>query len=254
MKYRMLFDYHTHTTFSHGFTKNKPHGKGTIEENIKVAVEKGLAAVAISDHGPGHVTYGIRPGDLVLIRNEIERLKPLYPDIKIYLSVEANINSRDNNLDIPTLDFDRFDFVMAGYHFAARHCYGISNYMMDRGFLATEKRKKTAVIRNTDMILECLHKNDIKMLTHPGDKALVDMAEVAKACSDTNTLMEISTYHAHLTVDEIKIAAKTDVRFAISSDAHRPQFIGSFSGGLKRAMEAGIDIKRIVNIEEIRGE
>ena len=37
MKYRMLFDYHTHTTFSHGFTKNKPHGKGTIEENIKVA-------------------------------------------------------------------------------------------------------------------------------------------------------------------------------------------------------------------------
>ena len=51
--YRMTFDYHTHTTFS--------HGKGSIEDNVKVAAEKGLKAVSISDHGPGHIFYGLSP-------------------------------------------------------------------------------------------------------------------------------------------------------------------------------------------------
>ena len=44
-EYKMLFDYHTHTTFS--------HGKGSIEDNVKEAVKKGLKAIAITDHGPG---------------------------------------------------------------------------------------------------------------------------------------------------------------------------------------------------------
>ena len=32
-KYRMIWDYHTHTIFSHGI--------GTIEDNVKIAIEKG---------------------------------------------------------------------------------------------------------------------------------------------------------------------------------------------------------------------
>ncbi|MBF1138496.1 MAG: PHP domain-containing protein [[Eubacterium] sulci] len=51
-QYRMTFDYHTHTTFS--------HGTGSIEDNVKVAISKGLKALAISDHGPGHLTYGVK--------------------------------------------------------------------------------------------------------------------------------------------------------------------------------------------------
>ena len=38
--YRMVFDYHTHTTYSHGFIK--PHGKGTVEENVQAAIARGL--------------------------------------------------------------------------------------------------------------------------------------------------------------------------------------------------------------------
>ena len=46
--HEMIFDYHTHTVFS--------HGKGTIEDNVKAAIDAGLKAVAISDHGPGHLS------------------------------------------------------------------------------------------------------------------------------------------------------------------------------------------------------
>ena len=56
-------------------------------------------------------------------------------------------------------------------------------------------------------------------------------------------------------MEEIKIAAEVeDVKFIISSDAHSPQRIGDFEGGLARAIEAGLDIKRIVNIREKRAE
>ena len=44
---RLKFDWHTHTVYS--------HGKGTIEDNVKVAIEKNLTSIAITDHGPGHV-------------------------------------------------------------------------------------------------------------------------------------------------------------------------------------------------------
>ena len=58
--YRLKYDFHTHTVFS--------HGKGTIEQNVMRAREIGLAAIAISDHGPGHMTYGIKRSDIGKMR------------------------------------------------------------------------------------------------------------------------------------------------------------------------------------------
>ena len=64
--------------------------------------------------------------------------------------------------------------------------------------------------------------------------------------------MEINTWHGHMTVEEIKIAAQVeDVKFIISSDAHTPDRVGDYKEGIERAAEAGLDLKRIVNIEEI---
>jgi len=80
-QYRMIYDHHTHTTFS--------HGKGSIEDNVKVAVQKGLKSIAITDHGPGHLTYGIDRNKIKVMREEVERLKLVYPQIEILLGVEA---------------------------------------------------------------------------------------------------------------------------------------------------------------------
>ena len=45
-------DYHTHTLYS--------HGKGTIQQNVEAAQRKGLKEIAITDHGPGHILYGVK--------------------------------------------------------------------------------------------------------------------------------------------------------------------------------------------------
>lgn len=251
MKYAMIFDYHIHSTYSHGVTPWTPHGKGTIEQDAKAAAGKGLSAIAISDHGPGHLTYGIRLRDLPKLRAEIEQAKRLVPELEIYLSAEANIRSGERSLDISPEQAKSFDFLIGGYHLAVRHAFTVSNYFFQRGYFANQTNIRKATVRNTDMIIRALFENNLRILTHPGDKAPVDMLAVAEACAQTDTWMEISNYHSNLTVEEMKVAARTSAQFVISSDAHRPERIGGFEKGLKRSMEAGLDPARIVNIREI---
>lgn len=238
--YRLKYDYHTHTTFS--------HGKGSIEDNVKVAISKGLKEIAISDHGPGHLNYGVKRSDFPVMRREVDRLNEKYPQIKIYLSVEANILSRFPYIDVNEEEKKLFDFVNAGYHYGILHGYCVRNWMTKRHLMPG---KGSLMVKNTDMTIKALYNNDIKILTHPGDKGPFDIAEIAKACADTDTLMEINMKHPHLTTEEIEIAAKEDVRFIISSDAHVPDRVGIYEGGLMRAFKAGLDPKRIVNIERI---
>ena len=45
--------------------------------------------------------------------------------------------------------------------------------------------------------------------------------------------------------------AKENVKFIISSDAHSPERVGTYEGGLLRAFRAGLDPERIVNIKRI---
>lgn len=240
-RYRMIWDYHTHTVFS--------HGKGSIEDNVKTAIEKGLSSIAISDHGPGHLTYGVKRKNFHVMRNIIEKLNKKYSEITVFMSVEANIVNRGNNIDVTETEKTLFDFIHAGYHFGVRGGYMLRNWLWSHGLgKCFEKSLKK---KNTEMMLSALHKNKIMILTHPGDKAPIDLEQIAEACESTGTLMEINPWHGHLTVDELVFCSKYHVKFVISSDAHKPENVGSFERGLDMAFEAGIDVDRIVNVEEI---
>ncbi len=239
----LLFDYHTHTIYS--------HGKGTIEDNVREAVNKGLKGIAITDHGPGHITYGVRRKKFEIMRSEIENLKKKYTDIEIKLGIEANIIHSNGQIDVSKEELQYFDIVLAGYHygvfgkqFIRSGAIHLSNFMTTRTGRMIKKLKKT----NTEAIVKALYNHNIYILTHPGSKGYVDIREIAKACADNHTLMEINNSHRHLTVEEIKEAAQEDVSFIIDSDAHSPEKVGGYEAGLKRAQDAGLPLERIVNI------
>ena len=238
----MTFDYHTHTTFS--------HGKGSIEDNVKVAISKGLKALAISDHGPGHLTYGVKRSALPVMRAEIDRLKEVYPEIDLYLSVEANVLNCGNHVDVNAEDLKYLDFLHAGYHYGVLHGYCINNWL-DFRKAYPESWGKKMLVKNTDMCVKCIYENDLKIFTHPGDKGRFDIAEIAKACEDKGTWLEINMKHPFLDYEGIKTASKYDVSFVTSRDAHRPENVGLYEGGLGRAYIARLDFDRIVNIEHI---
>lgn len=238
--YEMVYDLHTHTKYS--------HGKGTVEDNVWVAIDKNLEYIAISDHGPGHLFYGMNRNDFVNLRNDIEKMNVKYPKTNVRMSIEANTVYKDNALDIRPEEFEEFDFIIAGFHFGLYGCGSVSNWLWSHGIKVGEESLKK---KNTEMIIKALRENDLAILTHPGDKGPFDIEQIAQVCAETDTLMEINCRHGHLTTEEIEIAAKIpDVKFIISSDAHTPDAVGTFKPGLQRALDAGLDISRIVNIRK----
>lgn len=241
---RMRFDWHTHTVYS--------HGKGSIEDNVMRARELGLESIAITDHGPGHFGYGFRRRDIPKMRAEIDALNAKYDDIKVYMSVEANIINTSGMLDVRPEEFELYDLVIAGYHFGTLGENPAASLLLHgRNLIGKRIHYPDSLVElNTKMVVESLKKNKITTLTHPGDKGKVDLDRVFKACEDTGTYLEISDRHRQLTVEEIRMAMKYDVKFILGSDAHLPHMVGSCVRSLERVRESGLEPERIVNYGE----
>jgi len=242
-KYSLLSDPHTHTVFS--------HGTGTVRDNVLAARERGIYRIGIADHGPGHIGFGVPRKKLREEREEVFALREEFPDMIIFFSVEANILG-GGKLDIRPEEYDFFDFICAGWHYGA--VLGVSpggllaaaeNFARSTASRATARQLR----RNTDAIVCALEANPVKILAHPGDKAPVDLLEIAVACARTDTLVEINTSHMSLTADDLRTMALADVRFIISSDAHSPDRVGDFLPGVRLVLDAGIDPASVVNLK-----
>lgn len=235
--YRLKYDLHTHTKYS--------HGSGSILDNATVAHAKRMHMIGIADHGPGHMFYGIKMSKVEQMRKDVEEAHRLFPKLEVKLSVEANIVSPSGKLDISDEEKKLFDYIIAGYHYGAFGENPIQGFKMCLGSKFRVFSDKTY---NTDVIVRALYENDIKLLTHPGDKIEVDIKEISKACAERGTLMEINNHHNGLSITDLDIASNYNVYFVISSDAHTPQDVGTFKTALYRANQIGLPLERIINL------
>ena len=242
--YILESDLHTHTIYS--------HGKGTIEDNVLAAREKGITKLGITDHGPAHVTYGLDRNKYAEIREEINMFNNLFPEMEILFGIEANILGAEGRIDVKSKELSLFDYVCAGYHYGSiggGTFKGLVNWAHNY-FARTHQRATKAQIRyNTATIVAALEKYPIKFLTHPGDKAPVDLLEIAAVCAKVGTLIEINTWHESLSVEDIKMMMIADIKFIVSSDAHTPDRVGDYFGAIDLLLDAGVDMDRVVNIK-----
>jgi putative hydrolase len=246
MEMTLRADYHIHSVYS----KNR-HGKSTIEEIVKKAIELGLEEIAITDHGPKHYMYGIKRSRITEAKNEIVELRKKFPQIKILFGAEANILNYEGDIDIDEELYKIYDIVLCGYHIAVtfKSFNDFFNFLV-MNFLSKLSHRLSSRMaeKNTDAVVNALDKNRVDILTHPGDKINVNISRIAEAAERNGTVLEISNSHGHLNSEEIKIAAGYDVKFAINSDAHIKDKVGGFGTGLKAALDAGLDLKRIINL------
>ncbi len=240
---KLISDYHMHSKFS-GDCHNE------IEDIFKAAQRRGLKEIAITDHGPKHDGYGIKAEAYPMIRQEIDALRPKYPDIKVMLGLEANILGKNGEIDLFPDMKPHNEWLNAGYHFGSNLKHDLGIHFLNFASRFSPKAYKKVKKINTQTMVKAMYKNSIHMITHPGDKGPVDIEAVAKAAAETDTILEINNKHGHLTVEEIKICLKYDVKFAICSDAHKIEDIGNVDEAMRRAVEAGIPISRIVNVVE----
>ena len=229
----IAFDLHTHTTMS--------HGRGTPEENVLFALRQGLSKIAITDHGPAHLSYSIH--NLQAYLAEISRLKAAYAGkIEILCGVELNLTSLAGETDLPRELAARFDVQILGYHKLVR----MTDFRSQAHF-AFRAQSNAACDANT-AALEAAITPAITILAHPGQSICVDKTRLATRCAKTGTLFELNSSHGGISACELKQLASTGVRFIVSSDAHRPENVGRAYAALALIKESGIDPAQVVNL------
>lgn len=234
-------DYHTHTRYS--------HAKGTIEENVIKAMERGLKEIGIAEHGPRTLFVGVSEKNLHKIADEIDALKMRYKDIKILFNIEANLLDLDGNIDVPESIKPRLDMLLVGFHPniipTVKYMPLICANVMGR--LSKSKREKARFL-NTKAMVNAIGKNKIDIITHPGHKIDMDTHEIAKACAQHNTALEINCRQGHVKLkDFVQVALEEGVKFYINSDAHHPSEVGMMDEGLKLVEELKIPKDVIIN-------
>lgn len=240
---RIIADYHTHTRYS--------HGKGTIRENVEAAIKRGLKAIGICDHGPGHYLYGVKREKIYQMRREVDKLNREYKEIEILLGVEANIIGFDGTIDVDEEIIEMLDILLLGFHYGVLF-RSVGNYLFMNVANPVSKLlpigRDRIIERNTEAIVKAIERYPIDIITHPGDKVKLNTKKVAEAAYAKGVALEINEKHNELSVENLKIALDTKVDFYINSDAHRPEEVGMVDEAINRIVEANIPLSRVKNL------
>lgn len=237
-------DYHTHTPYS--------HGENTVLENATAAKKSGLKAIAITDHGFNHILFGLKRKNLVSLRSEVEEASRI-TGIEVLMGMESNLISIEGKTDMRDEDFKYFDIFLCGIHEVVRFSSFSDMYnIMVKNYTAYKLGKKPSqkIIDNTTRAyINTVKNNPVDILTHINYKCFCDIKEVAKACADYGTYIEINTKKRHISAEELNVMAATGVRFVIDSDAHSADRVGDTKIAEELLEEASIPLEQIDNID-----
>lgn len=235
-------DYHTHTVYS--------HGKGTILDNAKSAKANGLKEIAITDHGFGHLLFGVKRKKIDEILEKIKEAEK-QTGVKIYFGVEANFTSIKGDIDITDKDLEKLDILLVGHHrFVKSKWVDKFKLFLPNMFCrsrASEKIKK----RNTQTILQAMDKYPIDVLTHLNYQMPINVRAVAKKAKETQTHIELNEKKMCFSPEEIKILVEEKVKLIINSDAHLPQKVGVVNGSYEVIKKYNIPHELIANLDKL---
>lgn len=243
----LLGDYHTHTIYS-----RRKHGKNTILENAVIAKSKGLKEIAITDHGYGHMFYGVKRNKVLFVQNEIKAAANV-TGINVLHGVEANFISLDGTIDVTRFDYEKLDILCVGFHELVwpKSLKDFFLLFLPNIVLRKFKPSKKRIERNTNAVLNALNRYNIDILTHLGYKMPVDLARVALLAKEKGTYIELNGKKCSFTDEEMKILIDSGVNFIVNSDAHRAIKVGECNRGLNYVIKYDIPESRVANLDKL---
>lgn len=233
---KLIYDLHTHTVFS--------HGKGTIEDNVKMAKQKGLTQIAITDHGFEHFSYAVKRKNLPIMRAECDRLSKEY-GIKVLLGIEANLLDKTGRIDVTKEDEKYLDIILMGYHKMIKPKFKQLCFSIKTKLFSSNKQ----IEENTDAYINAINKYNIKVLTHLNYGVKVNVKRLADACKEKGVLIELNGKRISFSDEDIKYMKEIGTKFILNSDAHSPKSVGETNLGLNYIIKHNIDINNVVNCE-----
>ncbi len=159
---KIEIDTHTHTLAS-------GHAYSTIREMAKMASEKGLKGLAITEHAPE------MPGGahLFYFMNMHTVPRRLY-GVELLMGAELNIMDAEGKLDLPNRVIRQMDITIASMHIP---CY----------------KGEITMGEITRAYINVMERGDVDIIGHPDDgRYPVDYEELVKAAKRTGTLLEVN--------------------------------------------------------------
>lgn len=212
---KILTDLHCHTLAS-------AHAYSTIKENIDMAKNRGLEAVAVTDHGPEQEDAP----PLVHFAN-LRAIPKVVDGVRVFSGCEANILDKTGRIDIPEKILEKLDIVIASIH---------SYYYYE------EKGGD-----HTAAYMGALQNRYVDILGHSGyPHYAYDIDMVVKKAKELGKLIEINnaTYAVRASSAErcaeiAKACKKYGTHIAVNSDSHFCTAVGDFTDAV--AMLRDID-------------
>jgi histidinol-phosphatase (PHP family) len=228
-----MVNYHNHTALC-------GHARGTLDEYIQAAIEKGVTEFGFSDHAPvpEHLRAGISmaPYEAEIYIAEVLDKKSAYAGrIDVKLGFEVDFPMFDT-FDRNYLRDKRIDFIIGSVHYLDG--WGFDNPLYIDGY---NERGIDSIYRDYYEILASLaasgmcdiigHFDLVKKFGHRPESDMTGIIEsIAQRLSGTQTAVEINTAGLQKPVAEmypsdeiIEILFRNNVAVTIGSDSHTPE-------------------------------
>ena len=219
-------DLHMHTTES--------DGKGSLEDMVAAAHNRGLKYIAITDHSKRvSMANGLDGKRLRNQWKQIDALNEKFSGFRVLKGVEVDILER-GGLDLEDDVLAEADWVVASVH------YG-------------QNQKSDQI---TKRIVDALANPHISAIAHPTGRIInrrksyeVDLEAVFETAHKHGKLLELNSNPARLDLDDINcLAAKRHrVPIVISTDAHSPLGLEVLRFGILQARRAGLTKADVAN-------
>jgi len=122
----------------------------------------------------------------------------------------------------------KFDIVLFGIHIAVLYSiraflfFFLPNMFWKLIHWTPAGRKR----KNTKAVINAIENNRIDVWTHPNRYFRLNVVEVAKACAERGTLVELNSKKISFRPIDFERMVRVGAKFIINSDAHRPNRIG----------------------------
>lgn len=224
---KLVLDCHVHTYAS-------GHAYSTVKEYMDAAVEKGLALIGFSDHGPA------MPGGPHPFHHGNQQVIPRhYKGVILLRGAELNIIDFEGKIDLDERILKRLDYCIAGFH----------DVCLEPGSQA----------QNTEALIKAMQNPYVDILAHTGNPRWpVDREAVIEAAAATGKIIEIN--NSSFTnlgrkgsrdncYQIAELACRHNVRMIASSDCHIAFDLGKFDYAVKLFKEVGVPETLIMNTE-----
>jgi DNA polymerase (family 10) len=220
-------DLHVHSTWS-------GDGRSSLDDMVAAAAGRGLAYIAITEHGEDLIINGLSRDEVRKERSAIARLREQYPDLHILHGAELNIGP-DGSLDYDTDFLLDFDWCVASVH---------SHFDLPQA--SQTERVVRAMAHPAVNVIG--HLTGRRIGHRPGIE--LDSAAIFAAAADTGTALEVNCHLDRLDVPADLLRRATGVegiRFLVSTDAHHTTELGNMRWGVAVARRGWVDKAAVAN-------